>query len=110
LDLAGAGSGVYNSMRQIGGVLGTAGIAALMQARLAANLPDGSTDLGAVPPALRAAFSTAMGQTLLLPGIVVAIGGLAVLFLVPHRVSTCGQIFEVPLDHPNFTVLEPGGG
>ena len=90
LELAGAGSGVYNSMRQIGGVLGAAGIAALMQARLAANLPGASATgasitLGAVPPAMRAAFSTAMGQALLLPGIVVAIAGLSVLFLTPHH-------------------------
>jgi hypothetical protein len=61
-----------------------------MQARLAVNLPDrsstgSSTTLGAVPPAMRAAFSTAMGQTLLLPGIVVAMTGPSVLFLTPHQ-------------------------
>ena len=37
------------------------------------------------PPAMRAAFSTAMGQALLLPGIVVAMTGLSVLFLTPHH-------------------------
>ena len=36
---AGAGSGVYNTTRQIGAVLGSAAIAVLMQARLAAELP-----------------------------------------------------------------------
>jgi hypothetical protein len=96
LELAGAGSGVYNSMRQIGGVLGAAGIAALMQARLAVNLPGASATgasltLGAVPPAMRAAFSTAMGQALLLPGIVVAMTGLSVLFLTPHHTVTAKE-------------------
>ena len=36
---AGAGSGVYNTTRQIGAVLGSAAIAVLIQARLAAELP-----------------------------------------------------------------------
>ena len=36
---AGAGSGVYNTTRQIGAVLGSAGIAVLMQSRLTAELP-----------------------------------------------------------------------
>ena len=36
---AGAGAGVYNTTRQIGAVLGSAAIAVLMQARLAAELP-----------------------------------------------------------------------
>jgi MFS family permease len=36
---AGAGAGVYNTTRQVGAVLGSAGIAALMESRLAANLP-----------------------------------------------------------------------
>lgn len=90
LDLAGAGAGVYNSMRQIGGVLGAAGIAVVMQARLAAHLPRTSSTrsndtLTALPPTLRGAFSTAMGESLVLPGVVVAAAGLAVLFLVRHH-------------------------
>ena len=36
--LAGAGSGVYNTSRQVGAVLGTAAMAVLMQARLTAQL------------------------------------------------------------------------
>ena len=38
---AGAGSGVYNTTRQIGAVLGSAAIAVLIQSRLAAELPGG---------------------------------------------------------------------
>jgi MFS family permease len=36
---AGAGSGIYNTTRQIGSVIGSASIAVLIQARLAADLP-----------------------------------------------------------------------
>ena len=47
---AGAGAGVYNTTRQIGAVLGSAAIAVLIQARLAAELPaapGGSGEAGA---------------------------------------------------------------
>ncbi|CQD18219.1 drug transporter [Mycolicibacterium conceptionense] len=39
-DLAGAGSGVYNATRQVGSVLGSAGIAAYMTSRIGAEMPD----------------------------------------------------------------------
>lgn len=45
---AGAGSGFYNTSRQMGSVLGSAAIAALLTARLAAHLP--GTTTGATPP------------------------------------------------------------
>ena len=73
---AGAGAGVYNTTRQIGAVLGSAAIAVLIQARLAAELPavpGGSGEArptsfgGALPEALHEGFSTAMGQSILLP-------------------------------------------
>jgi EmrB/QacA subfamily drug resistance transporter len=79
MDRAGAGAGVYNTTRQVGAVLGSAGIAALMQSRLAAVLPGasaGSAEAGVanLPPALHAAFSTAMAQSLVLPAVVLLIG------------------------------------
>ena len=46
MDQAGAGAGVYNTTRQIGAVLGSAGIAALMQARLSAVLPGAARAAG----------------------------------------------------------------
>ncbi|SDS13295.1 DHA2 family efflux MFS transporter permease subunit [Microlunatus soli] len=85
---AGAGSGVYNATRQVGSVLGSAAIAALMESRLAANLPAmpggaAPTEAGAgdLPPQLLDGFSTAMGQSLMLPAIVIGVGFLVVLFL-----------------------------
>lgn len=86
---AGAGAGVYNATRQIGAVLGSAGIAVLMDARLAAHgLPTGfapEQGLGAVPDAVRTPFSEAMAQSMLLPAGVLVVGFLAVLFFERPR-------------------------
>lgn len=82
---AGAGSGVYNTTRQIGAVLGSAAIAVLIQSRLAANLPStggaGNAEAGIahLPPDLHAGFAAAMGQAMILPGIVLLVGLAAVL-------------------------------
>lgn len=82
---AGAGSGVYNTTRQIGAVPGSAAIAVLLQSRLNANLPTppGGTVPGIagapLPAALRDGFSTAMAQALLLPATVALIGLIAAL-------------------------------
>jgi len=83
---AGAGSGIYNTTRTIGSVLGSAAIAAFMQARLEANLPGasdaaGSFGGGAMPDVIAAPFSAAMAQAMLLPAAVLLIGVVAVLFL-----------------------------
>ncbi len=82
---AGAGSGVYNTTRQIGAVLGSAAIAVLMQSRLTAELPGipsgaAAGVAGRLPVALRGGFADAMAQSLLLPAAVVLIGLLASLF------------------------------
>ena len=60
--LAGAGSGVYNPTRQVGSVLGSVGMAALMSARITAELPARPGDAGPVgvshlPSPLREPFS-----------------------------------------------------
>ncbi|MGO1515877.1 MAG: DHA2 family efflux MFS transporter permease subunit [Arthrobacter sp.] len=99
---AGAGSGVYNTTRQVGSVLGSALIAFLMEARISAESSavlagtdragDGSsaTPAGAaatmgqaVPDFLHGAFSTALGQSLLLPGLVAIFAALVCLFFQP---------------------------
>ncbi|TPG36136.1 MFS transporter [Mycolicibacterium hodleri] len=86
-QLAGAGSGVYNTTRQVGGVLGSAGMAALMTSQISSTLPpalDPGVGQGAVtrlPSFLHAPFATALSQSLLLPAFVALFGVIAALFL-----------------------------
>jgi Na+/melibiose symporter-like transporter len=93
---AGAGSGVYNTTRQVGSVLGSAAIAALMQIRLVAELPggapDGSEFSGVLPAPLHDGFSTAMAQSMLLPAAVALMGAVIVLFFAkPKQTVTWAQ-------------------
>jgi EmrB/QacA subfamily drug resistance transporter len=87
--LAGAGSAVYNSVRQLGAVLGSAGMAAFMTSRIGAEMPplpsggaggDGATLQ--LPDFLRDPFAAAMSQSLLLPAFIALFGIVAALFLV----------------------------
>jgi EmrB/QacA subfamily drug resistance transporter len=104
--LAGAGSGVYNTTRQIGAVLGSAAIAVLIQARLAAELPaapGGSGEAspmafgGALPDALKEGFSTAMAQSIMLPAAVILLGAAVALFFAkPQAVQGWGTPGTVP--------------
>ncbi len=85
--LAGAGSAVYNSVRQLGAVLGSAGVAAFMTSRIGAEMPSrrpaGPTGGGLqLPEFLRAPFSAAMAQSVLLPAFIAVFGIVAALFLV----------------------------
>lgn len=89
---AGAGSGVFNTTRQIGSVLGSAAIAALIQARLVAELGAGAAGstgaaeaAGALPDAVKHGFASAMGQSLLLPAAVAVVGAVVVAFFAPPR-------------------------
>ncbi|MCC6270451.1 MAG: DHA2 family efflux MFS transporter permease subunit [Microbacteriaceae bacterium] len=86
---AGAGSGVYNTTRQVGTVLGSASIAALMQIRLAAELPggtpNGSEFSGVLPVSLHEGFSAAMAQSMLLPAAVALMGAVIVLFFAKPK-------------------------
>jgi EmrB/QacA subfamily drug resistance transporter len=61
-DLAGAGSAVYNTIRQVGAVLGSACIAALMA-------------------------TASLRESMLLPAVAAALGAVAALFLVGNRTS-----------------------
>lgn len=83
---AGAGSGIYNTMRTVGSVLGSAAIAAFMQSRLEVNLPGASDATGGfgggkMPDAVAGPFADAMSQTMLLPAAVILLGVAAVLVL-----------------------------
>ncbi len=85
--LAGASSAVYNSVRQLGAVLGSAGMAAFMTSRISAEMPprpaggDDGVSLR-LPEFLRDPFSAAMSQSVLLPAFVGLLGIVAALFLV----------------------------
>lgn len=92
---AGAGSGIYNTTRQLGAVLGSALIALAMESRIAdeitkstggtANANTGGFSEGsigqAVPEFLHGAFSSGLGQSLLVPGIAGLLGAVVCLFL-----------------------------
>ncbi|AZG44775.1 MFS transporter [Gordonia insulae] len=86
---AGAGAGVYNTTRMIGSVLGAAAVGALMQTRLAAELPGVDTEhhsaVGQLPSFVREGFATAMGESLYLPAAVLLIGVAAALFFVKPK-------------------------
>jgi EmrB/QacA subfamily drug resistance transporter len=91
--LAGASSGVFNATRQVGAVLGSAGMASFMTSRIRSQMPpmpDGQA-LGPaagkgtalqLPEFLREPFSAAMSQSMLLPAFIALFGVVAALFMV----------------------------
>jgi len=88
MSSAGAGAGIYNTTRQVGAVLGSAAIAALLQARLTANLPGfdaagpetQQSGTHTLPSAVAGPFSDAMAQSILLPAAALLVGVVVVLF------------------------------
>jgi EmrB/QacA subfamily drug resistance transporter len=97
--LAGASSAVFNSIRQLGAVLGSAGMAAFMTWRIGAEMPpqqpteptgEGDVVLQ-LPEFLRAPFSAAMSQSVLLPAFIALFGVVAALFLVGFARSVTGR-------------------
>jgi hypothetical protein len=97
--LAGASSAAFNSIRQLGAVLGSAAIAAFMTSRIGAEMPaqpliEPDDDSGVVlqlPEFLRAPFSAAMSQSVLLPAFIALFGILAALVLVGYPTSGAGR-------------------
>jgi EmrB/QacA subfamily drug resistance transporter len=92
MQLAGAGSGVYNATRQVGAVLGSAAIAVLIDSRIAAHgLSGGAEPEGALqqlPAIVRDPFSQAMADAMLLPAAVLVLGLVSVLFFeLPRHLS-----------------------
>lgn len=93
-ELAGAGSGVYSTTRQVGSVLGSASMAAFMTSQLGDHLPPGAAEAAtsggaensghatALPNHLHDAFAAAMSQSMLLPAFAALFGVIAALFLV----------------------------
>ncbi|BBY38570.1 MFS transporter [Mycobacterium mantenii] len=88
--LAGAGSAVYNSVRQLGAVLGSAGMAAFMTWRITAEMPRRPSGGGEetltlrLPGFLREPFAAAMSQSVLLPAFIALFGIIAALFLAGY--------------------------
>lgn len=96
LRLAGAGSAVYNSIRQLGAVLGSSGTAAYMTWRIDGQRPSYTIDSDDVtgvqlPKFMLGPFSDAMSQTVLLPGFAALFGIIAALFLLGLAPSATGH-------------------
>jgi hypothetical protein len=89
--VAGASSGVYNATRQVGAVLGSAGMASFMTSRISSHLAPISDGVGPqaekgtslqLPEFLREPFAAAMAQSMLLPAFVALFGVGAALFMI----------------------------
>lgn len=105
--LAGAGSGVYNATGQLGAVLGSAGMAAFMTSRVAAEMPPMPADTPQqrlqglrMPEFLREPFAVAMSQSMLLPACITLFGLVAALFMVD---------FATPVAHREADAINPDG-
>jgi len=106
-ELAGAGSGVYNTSRQVGAVLGSAAMAVLMQARLTAELGSSAgagaggegaaASVGMLPEAMHEGFSAAMGQSVFLPMAGMLIAAIITLWFAPRPERT-GRVSVVAED------------
>jgi EmrB/QacA subfamily drug resistance transporter len=98
VELAGAGSAVFNSVRQLGAVLGSAGMAAFMTWRIGSEMPSPAPSASAedatavqLPEFLREPFAAAMAQSVLLPAFVVLFGVVAALFVLGFAPSAAGE-------------------
>ncbi|KUI14186.1 MFS transporter [Mycobacterium sp. GA-1285] len=103
--LAGAGSGVYNTTRQVGAVLGSASMAAFMTWQVNAQMPPWATDSapgdgGAMqlPSFLHTPFASAMSQSLLLPAFVALFGVIAAVFMLGYARRPAGDADTVEPD------------
>jgi EmrB/QacA subfamily drug resistance transporter len=98
-QLAGAGSGVYNTTRQVGSVLGSAAMAAFMTSRIGAEMPpmptqapQGEGTATRLPAFLHEPFAAAMSQSTLLPAFFALFGIVAALFLLGFGNRDLGEL------------------
>ena len=111
-QFAGASSGVFNATRQVGAVLGSAGMASFMTSRITSELPlmpDGASGPPGgggmalqMPAFLREPFAAAMSQSMLLPAFIALFGVGAALFLVGAAGSSTARTLAD--DAPAFGV------
>ncbi|QIS22476.1 DHA2 family efflux MFS transporter permease subunit [Nocardia terpenica] len=103
---AGAGAGVYNTMRQIGSVLGSAAISALISARMAAQglggtkVSEGGAGMHHIPAFVLDKFSTALSQSMFLPALVLLIGVVACALFAGPRKKAATDKAAVPTPVP----------
>ncbi|MGK8510025.1 DHA2 family efflux MFS transporter permease subunit [Nocardia asiatica] len=87
---AGAGAGVYNTTRQVGSVLGSAAISALVAAMMTANglgggqVAEGGAGQGPIPEFVKDSFSHALSQSTLLPAAILLLGVAASAMFIRH--------------------------
>ncbi|RDI68612.1 DHA2 family efflux MFS transporter permease subunit [Nocardia pseudobrasiliensis] len=106
---AGAGAGVYNTTRQVGSVLGSAAISALLAARMSAQglgeapAGEGGAGMGHIPAQVLDKLSTALAQSTLLPAGVLLIGAVASVLFVGSRAAkpsdAAGERVPVDVGH-----------
>ncbi|MEQ3551717.1 DHA2 family efflux MFS transporter permease subunit [Pseudonocardia nematodicida] len=119
MEQAGSGSGVYNTTRQVGAVLGSAGIAALMEWRITALVPgvaagagspEAAVAVGPLADEVRDPFAQAMAQAVLLPAGVLVIGFVAVAcFATPRHLLARRAAGGAPQsDTPQSGTPQPG--
>ena len=120
-ELTGSASGIYNTARQVGGVLGSAAVGVLLQARITASLAASTADLspqvraglssaanveGGTPPdlagvpdpvrqqvtdAIHSGLTTAASQTLWLPAAFLLLGAVAAFAMNTSRRPAAAQ-------------------
>jgi EmrB/QacA subfamily drug resistance transporter len=109
-ELAGASSGVYNAVRQLGAVFGSAGMAAFMTSRISAEMGSRTgvaSERGLqLPQFLREPFAAAMSQSVLLPAFIALLGVVAALFLVGSTPARRADEFEYDDDDSAVEVDE----
>ncbi|MGH3907463.1 MAG: MFS transporter [Pseudonocardiaceae bacterium] len=100
-SITGAASGVFNTTRLCGSLLGTAAVGALLQSRLAQEgVNPGLLNVGLVPPELREGFADALRFTYLLPVFALVAGVLLTVAVRQPRVPAVppAEMSAVPTD------------
>ncbi|MBF6327260.1 DHA2 family efflux MFS transporter permease subunit [Nocardia transvalensis] len=105
---AGAGAGVYNTTRQVGSVLGSAAISALISSRMTAQglsggtTPEGGAGMTRLPTEILDKFSRALSESMILPAVVLLIGAAASSLFIgsrkPKQSDTPADTTAVPVD------------